>query len=143
MKYKTSFTDNFNKFFNNETYLPSVSLDSEWFSENSLEKIDQKAAETARGLFSNQEVQEAFSESLVCSEEALQKRVNVLTKHGFRVMSSKLLISTQDEVPFPSVIEHNDLPGMVFKTGAKRVENDEENNFLKNDIFFNGQALCN
>ena len=60
MKYKTSFTDNFNKFFNNETYLPSVSLDSEWFSENSLEKIDQKAAETARGLFSNQEVQEAF-----------------------------------------------------------------------------------
>ncbi|MEZ5315623.1 MAG: hypothetical protein R3E91_05400 [Chlamydiales bacterium] len=85
----------------------------------------------------NEDVQKVLSETLTYEPEEIKKRGEVLKKHGFKLLSSKLLFNNSLEdleiIPYYSVCEHEGLDGWIIKSGARRISEDLIPPLLAND----------
>ncbi|KIC72287.1 hypothetical protein DB42_DF00010 [Neochlamydia sp. EPS4] len=122
-----TFFDFFKSFYYSNTYVPSVDLSEQRLSRHLLENEDNKAAATAQRLISDPEVQQVLSEPLVYDREKIIEKNQILTRHGFNLLSNKPLLDVDalERIRFYSVIEHDELDGWIIKSGASRVPKDQ------------------
>lgn len=116
-----TFFDFFKSLYYSNTYVPSVDLSDQGVSSYLLRDENPKAAETAQRLISDPEVQHVLSEPLTYDFTAIFERNAILIRRGFRLLSSKTNLQTGKQIPFYSVIEHDELRGWIIKSGATRV----------------------
>lgn len=115
-----TFLDFFKSCYQADIHLSPVDLSDEGLKSHLLE--DPAEATVAQKLISDPEVQAVLSEPLTydLAKEVPEKNA-ILSKHGFRLLSSKPVALTGQRVPFYSVVEHDQLPGWIIKSGATRV----------------------
>ena len=121
------FVDFFKSFYYSNTYVPPVDLGDQNLSKYLLKREDSETESIAQRLISNPEVRSVLSAPLSYDLEKINLNNEVLKKHGFKLLSSKPLIgnATQQSTPFYSVVEHDQLPGWVIKSGATRIPKDK------------------
>ncbi|MBS4167681.1 hypothetical protein [Parachlamydia sp. AcF125] len=116
-----TFSEFFKSFYYSNTYVPPVDLSKQGVSKHLLETENPEAAATAQRLISNPEVQQVLSEPLTYDlTERVPRRNAMLERHEFKLLSTKSTLQGQP-LPFYSVLEHEDLPGWIIKSGATRV----------------------
>ncbi|MGD2168755.1 MAG: hypothetical protein PVI40_00765 [Chlamydiota bacterium] len=116
-----TFSAYFKALYYTNTYLPPCDLSEQALSKHLLEAEDPRLAATAQRLISQTQVQKVLSETLSYDLEfAIPQKNQTLRDHDFTLLSSKP-DAYGNIYPFYSVIEHNDLPGWVIKSGANRV----------------------
>jgi hypothetical protein len=120
-----SFSDFFKSFYYSNTYVPPVDLSEQALSKHLLESEDAKTAKIAQELISPPEVQSLLSEPLTYQPTEWLIKNKILTDRGFKLLSVKPISNgqgVQKLIPFYSVIEHENLPGLIIKAGATRVQ---------------------
>ena len=120
-----TFTDFFKSCYYSNTYVPPVDLSDEALSKHLLDPVEDKVALKAQELISNEDVRAVLSEPLSYDPDEVKEKNAVLQQHGFKLLSSKPLLDVQQTISFYSVIEHDDLPGHVIKSGAARIPEDQ------------------
>ncbi len=113
-----TFFDYFKSFYYVNTYLPPVDVSEQSLSQHLMEHENPEVAQIAQRLFSDPEVQKAFSSPITFDRTTRDQKAKLLESHGFKILN-----------PSRTVVEHNDLPGWVIKSGA---------NPLPKDIFTRG-----
>ena len=122
------FLDFFKSCYYSNTYIPPVDLSDEKLSEQMFGDKDQNIATKAQQLISTQEVQGVLSSPLNYDPDEVKKKNAILEKHGFKLLSSKQILKpggVMERIPFYSVVEHDQLPGWVIKSGATRIPKDQ------------------
>lgn len=119
------FSDVYKSNYYSNTYVPAVDLSEKALSKHLLKNENQEIAAIAERLISQPEVQKVLSEPLTYIPEEFQLKNAILEKHGFTLLSKKLDLQKGTINPFYSVIEHQDLPNWVIKSGAARVPKDQ------------------
>jgi len=118
-----TFSTFFKSFYYSNTYLPAVDLSDQGLSKHLLESEDRETAQKAQALISNPEVQSVFSEPLSYDPKKVGENNEVLLRHGFKLLSLKPM--GDQNMPYYSVVEHDNLPGWVIKSAAIRVLKDQ------------------
>lgn len=108
-----TFFDYFKSFYYVNTYLPPVDLSEQSLSKYLMENENPEVARTAQRLFSNPEVQKAFSTPISYDRTTREHKSKILENHGFKTLN-----------PSKTVVEHSDLPGWVIKSGANPFSKD-------------------
>lgn len=121
------FLDFFKSCYYSNTYIPPVDLSDGKLSEQMFSDKDQNIATKAQQLISTQEVQGVLSSPLSYDSDEIKKKNAILEKHGFKLLSSTPIfeLGKMGRIPFYSVVEHDQLPGWVIKSGAIKIPKDE------------------
>lgn len=135
--------DFFKSFYYANTYVPPVDLSEKALAKHLLSTEDKETALKAQELISIPEVQEILSSPLTYNIDDIMENNEVLTEHGFNLLSHKPYRKggKLHDIPFYSVIEHDDLAGWIIKSGAQRTPKDKfligPSNDLHEMAFFN------
>lgn len=120
-----SFKDHFKSSYYSTSHVKAVDLSDKKLAKHLLSKNNPEAAATAQKLISSPDVQKVLSETLNYDmAEGVPQNNAILEKNGFKLLGSKPDMRIGKIVPFYSVIEHDELPGWIIKSGANRIPKD-------------------
>lgn len=120
-----TFTDFFKSYYYSNTYVPPVDLSDKALSKHLLERENSDLASTISKLISEPEVRTVLSEPLSYEPKECSVKNEILQRHNFKLLNSKLDLTTMKKFPFYSVVEHDDIPEWVIKSGARRIPKDQ------------------
>lgn len=129
--------DFFKSYFFDNHYVAPVDLSDAAIKNDLLEEGD--LYNKVQDLVSDADVKEVFSSPLSLQPDVIEKHCKVLKGKSFKLLSTKQNMQTGKAMEYYSVIEHDDLPGYVIKSGATRVPKDQ---FVMGPANDRGEMVC-